>query len=167
MADSLNDAVFKFFLIVIDWETDRPCWVQSSWPHWVWRIMPSHSAWSVDILRWKLSIEVYRLCLSVVTHWDTPMLQWCAKTETENNKTWFIGPTRVLNPKWHVDRLSRYWRAHCCGRLTDRLNMLSMKELTTQSMKNNSFTLGVVGRYTSMETFHRSIYRLRLSVFTH
>jgi len=39
----------------------------------------------------------------------------------------------------------------------DRPTTRSVKELTTPSVKNNYFTLGVVGRYTSTETFHRSI----------
>jgi len=39
----------------------------------------------------------------------------------------------------------------------DRPTTLSVKELTTPSVKNNYFTVGVVGRYTSTETFHQSI----------
>jgi len=35
---------------------------------------------------------------------------------------------------------------------TDRPTTLSVKELTTPSMKNNSFTLSVVGQYTLIET---------------
>jgi len=49
--------------------------------------------------------------------------------------------------------------------VTDRPTTLSVKELTTPSVKNNSYTLGMVGQYTSVETFVE-VYRLRLSVFT-
>jgi len=37
--------------------------------------------------------------------------------------------------------------------LTDRPITMSVKELTTPSVKNNSFTLGVVRQYTLTETF--------------
>jgi len=101
MAQSLNDAVFKFFLNVTDWQTDRPRLVWRSWQQWVWRITPSHLTWSVSILLRKLSIKVYRLRLSVFTHFifhTSVLWYWWANTETENNQTWFLGPTRVLNP---------------------------------------------------------------------
>jgi len=42
-------------------------------------------------------------------------------------------------------------------RQTDRLTTPSVKEMTTPSAKKNSFTLSVVGRYTSTKTFHRNI----------
>jgi len=35
MAHSLNDEVFKFFLIATDRQTDRPHRLWRSWPHWV------------------------------------------------------------------------------------------------------------------------------------
>jgi len=38
--------------------------------------------------------------------------------------------------------------------------MLSVKELTTTSVKNNSFTLGVVAPYTLIETFCESLSTL-------
>jgi len=38
----------------------------------------------------KLFVEVYRLCLGVLTHWDTPALWWCASTETEKNETEYL-----------------------------------------------------------------------------
>jgi len=68
-------------------------------------------------------------------------------------------------PKWHIDRLSHYWSAQCCDRSTDRPTTLSVKELTTPNVKNNAFTLGMVGQYTLIETVE--LYQLRLSVFTH
>ena len=34
----------------------------------------------------KLSVKVYRLHLSVFTHWDTLALWWCANTETEKTR---------------------------------------------------------------------------------
>jgi len=57
MAHSLNDAVLKFLLIVADWQTDQPRLVWS-WPHRVWRITPSQSVWSANILRRKHSMEI-------------------------------------------------------------------------------------------------------------
>jgi len=41
--------------------------------------------------------------------------------------------------------------------------MRSVKELNIPSVKINSFTLGVVGQYTLIETFVE-VYRLNLSV---
>jgi len=38
----------------------------------------------------KLFVEVYRLHLSVFTHWDTLALWWCAKTETEKTETEYL-----------------------------------------------------------------------------
>ena len=52
------------------------------------------------------------------------------------------------------------------ARFTVKTTTLSVKELTTPSVKNNSFTLGVVRQYTLIETFVE-VYRLHLSVFTH
>ena len=41
--------------------------------------------------------------------------------------------------------------------MTDRPTTLSVKELTTPTVKNNSFTLDVVGQYTLTETFCGSV----------
>jgi len=38
----------------------------------------------------KLFVKVYRLCLSVFTHWDTLALWWCGNTETEKNETEYL-----------------------------------------------------------------------------
>ena len=43
------------------------------------------------------------------------------------------------------------------GTLTDRLTTLSVKELTTPSVKNNSFRLSMVGQYALTETFCGSL----------
>jgi len=43
------------------------------------------------------------------------------------------------------------------GTSTDRPTTLSVKEMTTPSVKNNSFTLSVVGQYALTETFCESL----------
>jgi len=94
MAHSLNDAVFKFFLILRR-STDQPRRVWRSWPHWVLRITPSHSAWLVDIIQQKPSIEVYRLYVLVFSH--TGILLHCRDV-------------RILKPKITIhDSLGPPW----------------------------------------------------------
>ena len=156
MAHSLNDAVLKFFLTVTGQQTDWPRPVWRCWLHRVWRKTPSHSSWSVDILQWKLFIEVYRLHLSVFTQQDTPVLRRCANTETKNNNNWFLENSQVLNP----NGISISWAViEGLTAVTDWLTMTSVKEFLI-FYQFPSFTLGVLGQYTLTETICRSLSTL-------
>jgi len=50
---------------------------------------------------------------------------------------WFLGPTKVSAPKWHLDQFSRFRRAHKRNQQTDRRKVRPSTAHHVQQKKYN------------------------------
>ena len=124
--------VFKFLLIVTDWETYRPRRLWRSRPH---RPTVKNNSFTLGVVGRYTSTETFHW--NILTPWRLHTLRYsCIAVMCEYwNQKWqymIAWACPSAQPKWHVDRLSCYWVAHCCERSTDRPTIPSVKDFPSE-----------------------------------